>query len=76
MTIYLIGLLGVVAIFIVTRNRKDLGWKIPQEAMPAKWKAILTKEITFYNSLSPTEKNTSSTFTLINSTYSVVWGIS
>ncbi len=56
MTIYLIGLLGVVAIFVVTRNWKDLGWKLPQEAMPPKWKAILTKEITFYNSLSPTEK--------------------
>lgn len=56
MTIYLIGLLGVVAIFVVTRNWKDLGWKLPQAAMPPKWKAILTKEITFYNSLSPTEK--------------------
>lgn len=49
-------LLLVGFLIFALKNRKS-AWKIPTTPFPAKWRIILTKEVSFYNSLSAEEKS-------------------
>lgn len=56
MAFWIIGAAGVLAIALVTTNWRSVNWESPSKAFPSKWRAILTQEVNFYNSLSPAEK--------------------
>lgn len=56
MTFWVIGAVGVLAIALVTTNWRSVNWESPSKSFPKKWRAILVKEVNFYNSLSPEEK--------------------
>lgn len=56
MAFWIIGAAGVLAIALVTTNWRSVNWESPSKAFPAKWRTILVREVNFYGSLTPEEK--------------------
>lgn len=56
MTIWIISVVGVLAIVLVTTNWRSVNWQTPTRSFPKQWRVILVKEVNFYNSLSQEEK--------------------
>lgn len=58
MNSYLALLLFLIVVFFLVRwfRRNNRGWIAPEEPFPAEWRAILSREVCFYNSLSDEEK--------------------
>jgi Mlc titration factor MtfA (ptsG expression regulator) len=53
----IVVLLVIVSLLIILIRRNSRRWLIPTESFPAEWRTILTREISFYNSLSGDEKS-------------------
>ena len=54
----LIVILGVLAFLVIKRIVNDRNrWVKPTKPFPSDWKIILTKKVSFYNSLSDEQKN-------------------
>ena len=55
---YISVLVFVVIIFFLFRwlRRNNKGWKVPKQPFPPEWRTILSKEVSFYHSLSDNEK--------------------
>ncbi len=47
----------IIAFFLIRWiRRKSYGWVVPKEPFPVKWRALLSREVSFYHSLSDEEK--------------------
>ena len=53
-----IVIIAIIGFLVFSWNRRNNpGWQVPKEPFPADWKIILTRYVSFYNSLSGEEKN-------------------
>ena len=46
----------IISIYFYNKGRKKSAWKFPKTSFPITWRALLKKNVSFYNSLSTKEK--------------------